>query len=88
MSQPEITDTYIRQLRQQHDAYKTQVAIATAKQQEIIQALQTEFGLTIEAAPQYLEQQMQQVAATESQLVQECNMLDQQLRQALATQPT
>jgi len=83
----EITDAYIRQLRQQHEAYKTQVAVAQAKQQEIAAALQTEFGLTIEAAPQYIEQQTAILATTEAQLQTECAQLQNQLNQALAVRP-
>jgi len=85
MSTPQITDEYVRHLRQQHDAYKTQVAVAEAKQKEIVAALHSEFGLTIEAAPGYIAQQTQQLQAYEAQLQQQCAQLQQQLDTALAS---
>ena len=81
----EITDTYIRQLRQQHDAYKTQVAIADAKRKEIEAALMAEFGLTIDQVPAELERLRVELSAAESQLQTECAQLQQQLVAAQAS---
>ena len=78
----EITDTYIRQLRQQHDSYKTQIAIADAKRKEIDAALMAEFGLTIDQVPAELERLQVELSATENQLQAECAQLQAQLAAA------
>jgi phage gp36-like protein len=78
----EITDTYIRQLRQQHESYKTQVAVADAKRKEIDAALLAEFGLTIDQVPAELERLQVELSATENQLQVECAQLQAQLTAA------
>ena len=79
-----LSDENVRAVRQRHDAYKTQVAIAEAKQKEISQTLMTEYGLTLENAQAYIEQQTQQLQAVEAQVGQQLHYLNQQLVAALA----
>jgi len=75
----EITDIYIKQLRQQHESYKTQVAIADAKRKEIDAALMAEFGLTIDQVPSEQELLQVELSAAETQLQAECEQLQTQL---------
>jgi len=84
----EITDTYIKQLRQQHESYKTQVAIADAKRKEIDAALMNEFGLTIDQVPAELERLQVTLSAAETQLQAECAQLQQQLTAAQSYIPS
>ncbi len=79
---PEITPQYIAQLRQQYEAYKTQVAIADAKRKEIDAALLAEFGLTIDQVPAELERLQAELSATEKHLQVECAQLQAQLSAA------
>ena len=81
----EITDSYIRQLRQEHDNYRTAVAIADAKRKEIEAALHAEFGLTIEQVPAELDRLQTELSAAEIQLQTECAQLQQQLATAQAS---
>lgn len=83
----EITDAYIRQLRQQHESYKTQVAISDAKRKEIDAALLAEFNLTIDQVPAELERLQVELTATEQQLQIECAQLQQQLTTAQSSIP-
>lgn len=79
---PEITPQYIAQLRQQHESYKTQVAIADAKRKEIDAALMAEFGLAIDQVPAELERLQAELSATEKHLQVECAQLQAQLTAA------
>ena len=81
----EITENYIRQLRQEHDSYRTAVAVADAKRKEIEAALMAEFGLTIDQVPIELERMRTELSAAEIQLQTECAQLQQQLAVAQST---